>query len=368
MRREAGLTLLAANLAFPFHQALEGVRARALETARASVQEARLLELLGPLDVWLRAPSLDADAMAAVVRDGLGSGRFDGLVLGESHSVRDEIAFGERVVAEHAPRLARFLKERNTFRDTSALRAAGVPVEVFPNQFKPVAEVERALRRSRGRPVATYTGHAHTADRLKDYLLYTLREGERFGYGPGGKDMPTVEDGFRAAGARPLIVAMATEARFLRRVESMLLRERMDDAPRAPVLLARVEALLDVWTRVLARYPRRSALYFVRDADSDLYLGLTPAAKTPMDALATRELLRDAAFADWAGDSRLRLVESLWGSAPGPDGAPVITRTVVAHALSGETFTRVYADDDLVAAAGPPTEALLWGAGFRSKR
>lgn len=336
----------------------------------------RLDGLLGMFDALLRQPGFAADEMSRKIRAGFAASEYKGLVLGESHSVPHEIASGERFIREAVAdgRVGLFLKERNTFKAEDILEDAGIVVKVMSNQFAPVDDVKKGVKKARPRFLAVYAGHAHTCDRLKDYLLYTLLEGRRFGYGRGGKDMPTIEDGFKKSRKRPVIVAMMTEERILRVIRGRFLKEAVGDGTDLATLVGRLELTRDVWRERLTAYPPRlGPIYFVEDPDQDnLFYGLTPSGRDTPDISAALDVLGGADLAAWLGGSRIRLVESLRGSNATPAGVPYTYHHVIVHREDGERFEKTVNDPARPAfslMSFPPTYPMPmpeWGDGFPS--
>lgn len=299
---------------------------------------AQLDQWLGVFDGFQRQPAMDAKAMSDEVTAGLESGRYKGLIMGESHGTQAEFDAGimivKDVLAGHG--IGAFSRERETFPDTGFLEAAGVPVLTFKNQFKPDPDVQAGFSAARRKLLVTYTGHAHTSVRLKDYFVFTLLEGKPFGYVPGGKDMPTVEESFLAKRKKPVIVAMLTEARVLRRVEQLFLRKLAGDSGvYGGELLANLRIVRELWEKKVLSYPvHKEDIYFARSPEQDnLFAGITPGERKPLALDAVLQVLTMPEFTAWLGSDKIRIMESLWGS----DSSGVSYR-VVAHKFNGETF------------------------------
>jgi len=302
---------------------------------------AQLDEWLGLFDGLVRQPSLDLAAVSQEVLGGLGSGAYNGVILGESHGIPAEIASGISLTKDilAARGIGAFSRERETFPTIDFLEAAGVPVLTFKNQFKPEPDVQAGLKAAGKKLLVTYTGHAHTAVRLKNYFLYTLLEGKPFGYGPGGKDMVTVEDSFLKEGKKPVIVAMLTEARVLNRVQQLFLRKFIPEGgTTGEEYLVNLRVLRTAWESKVLAYPAHAEdIYFVRAPEqANLMVGLTPGERKPLTLDAVIQVLSMPEFGAWAGSDKLKIVESLWGS----DENGVSYR-VVAHKFSGEKFEHV---------------------------
>ncbi|HNW45378.1 MAG TPA: hypothetical protein PKI19_12810 [Elusimicrobiales bacterium] len=334
------LSAIRSAAALPQPQALRfkpyGIAAPADQDAIA----ARLDQWLGLFDRLELQPALDLAAVTAQVTRGLDSGTYNGVILGESHGTQPEINAGifltKAVLAARG--IGAFSRERETFPTIDFLETQGVPVLTFKNQFKPVPDVQAGLAAAGGRPLVTYTGHAHTSVRLKNYFLFTLLEGKPWGYVPGGKDMVTVEDAFLGERKKPVIVAMVTEARVLRRVEQLFLREFIGEAGVSGTgYYESLRALRRLWENKVMRYPEHAEdIYFVRSPEQDnLFVGITPGERKPLAIDAVLQVLPLPEFKAWLGEDKLKTVESLWGS----DESGVSYR-VVAHKFSGEVFER----------------------------
>lgn len=301
---------------------------------------ARLDELLGMFHQLELQPAMDLSAMSREVVQGLNSGAYNGVILGESHSVQPEINAGITIVKDilAAHGIGAFSRESNIFPTADFLAEQGVPVLTFKNQFKPDPDVAAGLKAAGGKLLVTYTGHAHTSTRLKNYILYTLLEGKPLGYAAGGKDMPTVEDSFLAARKKPVIVAMAAESRVLRRIEQLFLRGFIGEkGVSGAEYLGNLRALRAVWSdKVLTCPAHTEDIYFVRSPEqANLFVGITPGERRPLAVDAVISALSLPEFSAWLGEDTLKTVESLRAS-----DETGVSHRVVARKLSGETFER----------------------------
>jgi hypothetical protein len=319
--------------------ALPALPLKAAASPEAAIA-AQFDEWLAVYNGFLAGSALDTAGMSREITAGLAAGRYNGVILGETHGVQAEFDAGITLTKDilRAHGIGAFSREHNLFPDDGFLGAAGVPVLTMKNQFKPEPDVNAGLGAARGRLLVTYTGHVHTAVKLKNYFVFTLLEGRPFGYSPGGKDMPTVEEAFIKAGKRPVIAAMLSEERVLRRVEQLFLRKFIPADGAVPAeFLQNLRLLRGLWAEKVEAAPQGPGpIYFVRSPEQDnLFAGLTPGDRRPLAVGAVLEALDNAEFLAWAGADRLRMVEALWAS----DDGGVFYR-VVARKFSGEIFER----------------------------
>jgi len=301
---------------------------------------AQLDEWLGIFHQLELQPAMGLAAMSAEVVGGLNSGAYNGVILGESHGTQPEIAAGLKIIKDilAARGIGAFSREKEIFPTIDFLEAQGVPVLTMKNQFKPEPDVLAGLKAAGGKLLVTYTGHAHTAIRLKDYFLFTLMEGKTWGYVPGGKDMITVENVFLNEQKKPVIVAMMTEARVLRRIEQLFLRKFIGEAGSScEDYLGNLRSLKTLWDSKILQYPAHAEdIYFVRSPQqANLFVGITPGDRRPVAVDAVLQALSLPEFAAWLGADMIKIVESLWSS----DETGVSYR-VVARKFSGEIFER----------------------------
>jgi hypothetical protein len=342
-------------------QAREGLSALRLpQTTRAladSGLEKRLDERLGWYDALEAQPAFGAAALSALIVDALRRGERRSLILGETHGVPVEQAAARGFVGallDAGVPVGVFLREENLYPETGPLAARRVPVLTYRNQFEPEADVKAALKAAKGKLLISYTGAAHTAQHPKDYFQNTLLEAIPFGYGPGLKDMPTVEDSLERRGLKPLIVAMLAESHAVERIQHMFLKDLPEDSSDLPALRRNLDALLSLWSRRLARWPSRAEpIVFARDPrQADVIVGLTPGERRPLDLVAAAQVLALPEAAAWLGAARLTSVESLAGSSSGADGRVTERHwDVVLHAAGRANFQRTIAGDVVLAAA-----------------
>lgn len=311
----------------------------------------RLLAYLGWYDVMERQPGVGAAAMSAAVVAGLTSGRYTGLILGESHGVNAEDAAGRLIVGDALSAglpIGAFLREEYLFPHTKGLDAARVPVLTYKNQFKPEDDVRAGLKAAGGKLLISYTGCAHTSVALKDFFLYSLEEGKTWHYERGKHDMPTVEESFRQHGKRPLIVAMVNEETVLSMIQQLFLKSLSDGTDR-PRLSADLDAVLGAWNEQMAAYPRRPGpIAFVRSPDQpELYAGLTPSERRAFELEAVRRVLDLPELAAWLGGGAIKSVESLRGGSFTPPNTREWHYDVIVHRASGGDFAREIPENEL---------------------
>ena len=283
------------------------------------------------LDRWLGMfhalelqPTMDMSQMSQLMALRLRLEIYDGVILGESHGIDPEISAGVQFVKDietFGYPIGALLREKETFPNADFLKSLKIPVLTIPQgmQFQPDSAVQTSLQKAGHKILVTYTGHAHTAIRLKDYFLYTLREGTAFGYAPGKKDMPTVEDSFLKARKHPIIVAMITENRIWRRIQQLFLYHAMDGgALTQEKLSAKLRAFRKAWDKKISNYPTHpEPIYFVRSPEQEnLFIGLVPGQRLPVDIDAALRVLSAPESAAWLQGDPIQLVESLWSQNP----------------------------------------------------
>ena len=314
-------------------------RTRATQTNAAKIA-AQLDEFLGIFHQLELQPAMDLAALSGEVVRGLNSGVYNGVIMGESHDTQPEINAGivlvKDILAAHG--IGAFSRESNLFPAAEFLEEPGVPVLTFKNQFKPDPDVQAGFRAARKKPLVTYTGYAHTATRLKNYVFYTLLWGKPWGYVSGGRDMPTIEESFLAARKKPVIVAMVAEERVLRRIGELFLGKFIGEGGASgPEYLENLRALRGIWGNKIMRYPVHAEdIYFVRSPEqANLFVGITPGDRRPVIVDAVIQALTLPEFSAWLGPDKIKSVESLRGS----DETGVSYRVVV-RKFSGEIFER----------------------------
>ncbi|MBI5201919.1 MAG: hypothetical protein HY925_10065 [Elusimicrobia bacterium] len=312
-------------------------RVLALRRVRAAADDAarRVDRWLGLVAEAQGGTSMTPAAVLAEVADGLAARRYKSLILGESHSVPEEKAFAKELLdllLARGLKPASFIREQYTYDDASALTAAGVPVLDFRNQFQPEPEIDAALKKYRGLP-ATYSGHAHSCDRVKDYVQNVLLAGLPFGYGPGKKDMPTIEDSFEARGLKPAIVSMVEEEGMLSRIERMFLKDATAATPDLASLRQGLKEASDAFKARMAALPgpAKGIHFFRHPKQANLVLGITRDERRPLAIDSALEALSDPSVEAWLAGAPVESLESLrhsWGEA---DGSVRTGYTVILH-------------------------------------
>ena len=295
---------------------------------------AQLDEWLGIFDQLELQPAMSLSAMSGEVVQGLNSGAYNGVILGESHNVQPEIDAGIVIVKDilAARGIGAFSRESNLFPTTDFLEAQGVPVLTFKNQFRPDPDVQAGLKAARKKLLVTYTGYAHTSVRLKNYVTHTLQ------WTFGGKDMRTVEDCFLAERKSPVIVSMVSEEWVLSRIGTLFLGKFAGKGGSSgKEYLENLRTLRILWKNKIMRYPAHAEdIYFVRSPEqANLFVGITPGDRRPVIADTVLQVLPLPEFAAWLGEDKIKSVESLRGS----DETGVSYRVVV-RKFSGEIFER----------------------------
>ena len=330
-----------------FRAAVEAAPARlGLEDVAARLLGARQADALGRWLGWYGAlearPALSTAELAARLRDELASGRADALVLGESHGVPEEEAAAPVLVASAlgcGRRVGAFWREENLYPDVSALTAAGVPVATYANQFKPDADVKRALKAARGGIVVSYTGSAHTSVPLKDYFMFALETAAPWHM----KDMRTVAQALSDRGRKPVVAAMVCEDFVWGQIQYLFLQALSRPKPRREALIAGLRAVIGAWrTRVEALPARPGPVSFSQDPSSGVWLGITPADRKPYRLLGALKALSSPQAAAWAADAPLTLVESLPSSEGAPDGSVRSFINVILHREGAADLTLTY--------------------------
>jgi hypothetical protein len=304
----------------------------------------RLSGYLDWYDLMERQPAVDAAALSQAAVEGLRSGAYTGLILGESHGVEAEDRAGQKLVRdvlEAGIPVGAFLREENLFPRIEPLDSRRVPVLTYRNQFKPEDDVKAGLKAAGKNLLISYTGCAHTSVSIKDFFLYTLEGGKTWRYESGKRDMPTVEESFLAHRKKPLIVAMSAEDVVLGKVEGLLLKALSDGAT-LPRLRDDLDAVLSAWSRRMSAYPeRRGPIFFVRSPEQpNLYAGLTSSERRAFRIEAARKVLALPELVSWLGGDRIRAVESLKAGRFTPPNTHETHYEVTVHKTAGGKFKR----------------------------
>jgi len=309
------------------------------QPAQAVTAQSLSAEMDGYLAFLGRFSALPQTPFADVARDvvsGLKGGRYDALVMGETHTNPNELAAGVALVkdvkAAGIP-IGMLLRESNLFPDTSFL-APETLVRTFANQFEPDAPIAKVIPMLNGGILITYTGHSHTSRTIRDNALAIK---SFFGsYGPGKKLMTTIQDSLEKNGRKPVIVAMITEDSILDRISFMTLAEVTKNVT-LPQAARQLDYLIRIWESKLPQRMKTGQLYFVRDPrHPEFYAGITSGQRMPLKLLAVKKTLVLPELAQWAGNTVLRGVECL----PQMDETGTYFRVVVHKTGSDETFDR----------------------------
>lgn len=334
--------ILALAAAFTLQDAFFQARQLTIQQAPRISLEAKygreLERRLGPFASWMSLPGITASEMSAEIRSRLRSGKAKDLVMGESHAIDDELASGRlfmKDLLDEGFKLKALLREKHTYEDASDVEARGLKVLTMRNQFRPAPDVDAALR-ERGNILAAYSGNAHTADRLSAYFAKTLEDGRTW----GGADMPTVEGALLDQRRKPVIVAMMPEWQFLDKILRLSARDMLADNPALPELILRVEAFASVWTSRLGRGVNGSMRFIQTPEQDNLFIGLTPAERSPVMLEEALKVLKRPDFLAWAGSDPIRLLESLRGMHPNENGDVCSFHDVHLHKKNGGKLSR----------------------------
>lgn len=311
--------------------------------ARAEGLAGRFERRLGFLLELRAQPPVPEDELARAVAAELGAGRADALLLGESHSDPAEFAAARRLFAAalgSRRRAAALLEESslsNSFARDPLLAQAGVAHIVFGNVVAPQAELRDARAAAPGGFLMSYTGHAHASERLRDFWLKDLELERIDGWPRRRRVLTTVAEAVRAAGGKPLVVAMIRESGPLETAQRLFLRELPGKRGRRPGgLAAELGELIELWRGRFARLPARpAALYFARDRErAGTWYGLTPSDAVPDALLAARVTLASPEAAAFARGGRIVAVEAAREDAEGGSGIRVGLTAEDGRALS----------------------------------
>lgn len=268
----------------------------------------------------------------------LRSGKADCLVLGESHGDPLERQAAHALLAavlDAGVPVGAFLQEASTvmnadgrrgdpagiFPLTKRLEEARVPLLLMANQFDPDKDIEAGLRAAAGKTLVTYSGSAHTSERMRDLIIETLKLPDmRWGRLVPGR--PVIERSLRRRGRAPLVVAMAREAQILGAVEAAVLSEASKGASAGEWAreLAEAEA---AWTEALSAFPPSSGMRFMPVPEQEgFFIGMSPSERRPLALRAALETARLPEFAAWLGGARVKEVSALRSSWDCGEGAP----------------------------------------------
>lgn len=356
--------LVAALLAVPscsfaapdalFFSALQDVRRLALERKGAELlpahESGELSRWLGWYGAMERLPKITTQELVAEISGRLRSGT-RALIIGESHGIEPELDAAHAVLAEALSAFpsALFIREKSGWDDDAFLESRGVPIRTYKRMFVPAEEIQSAHKAAGAGLLVSYSGFAHSADRLKDYSLWNLEEYRSFGYKPGQTDMPTVEQAVKATGRQAVIVSMILEEYPWRRIQSLFLKRLTEPAPRLAALRAGLDSVIAAWREQIETLPATPGpISFVKDPGHEsLWVGLTPASRRPMAFLAAARALAMPEAAAAIGERPIKLVEALWSNEYNDDGVIVARYRVVVHGTDGPLFDHTLDAADL---------------------
>ncbi|MDE1976395.1 MAG: hypothetical protein KGI84_03945 [Elusimicrobia bacterium] len=265
-------------------------------------------------------PGLDPAAMSAVVVKGLKSGAYDGVIFGESHGNAREQAAARLIIGNilaSGVKVGAFLSEATQVQGgkpvglfaPTQFAKAGVPTGLFVNQFNPEPDVARGLKMAGPGLLVTYTGSAHTSRKMRDFVYKTLKESDLHWekYFPG---RPTVEESFLRHGKRPIIVAMLEESTVLDWIEYLELRDATKDKS-LEQFRENLIALDRAWKRQTGRFAPRQTIGFIQaPGQPNLYLGIAPTDRRPLELEALEKAASESAFDRWLGAGKVASAES----------------------------------------------------------
>ncbi|MBI4349233.1 MAG: hypothetical protein HY553_20515 [Elusimicrobia bacterium] len=311
----------------PFEDARDvAVRVEDREKERKAVeQEARRIE--GLLDWYgrlARMPAMGVDELSAKLVVRLRSGEANTLILGESHGNAAEFEAAERLVGsvlasgvpvgmflqeptevrDHVT--GRLLEPRGIFKRPDLLERNAVPIVLMKHHFTPDRDVRDALAAARPGVLITYTGSVHTAPRMRDFVIGKL-EMRDMGWGRVAPTRPVVEGSVKAAGRRPLVVAMWHEERTFEVILNRRLVELTKGATAAE-WPRRLRTLEQAWLSVMAPLPASPPVRFVKDPErSNFYVGIAAGNRGLRAVAAAAEVAADPKFAGWLGGSKIKV-------------------------------------------------------------
>jgi hypothetical protein len=340
-----------------FLQSLEAGRlALPIKAFARDVEDRRIAQQLSAYLDWYdlmeRQPAIDVPAMTATIAAGLRSGAYTSLILGESHGVDAEERASQQLVGgalDSGVPVGAFLREENLYPNTQALEARHIPVLTYKNQFKPEDDVKAGLKAAGKGLLISYSGCAHTADRIKDFFLYTLEEGKTWHYEKGKHDMPTIEQSFLSHRKKPLIVAMSAEETILSKVQSLFLKGLVGNGTDLDHLKGDFDALLSAWGQQMTAYALRTEpIIFARSPEQpNLYAGLTPSDRRAFEIEAARKILGLPELAAWLGADKIKSVESLKAGSFTPPSTREWHYDVIVHSASKGDFKRTIPEEEL---------------------
>ena len=101
----------------------------------------------------------------------------------------------------------------------------------------------------------TYTGHAHSSSRVRDYSFKDLEFERVRGWPRRRRVMKTVEEAAVEAGFRPLVLAMGRESGYLRTAQRLFFADIAGKGRKRKDVVKDLEKLAAKWRAKFAAYP-----------------------------------------------------------------------------------------------------------------
>ena len=271
----------------------------------------------GELD---RETGISAAQMSKIAVDGLKNGTYDAVIMGESHGNPIEQSAAHLIlgsILSSGVHVGAFMAEATTVQNgapisllsTEQFTKAKVPTALFDNQFNPEADIERGLKMAGSRIFITYTGSSHTSIAMRNYSQESLKESD-LGWNKIYPGRPTVEQSILKHHKLPIIIAMREESSVLDWIEYSAIAQTSKNTTLA-AFKENLAALKIAWDQSVSQFAPRTTIGFIPSPEqSNLYLGITPTDRRPLEIEALIKAANTPELSQWLGNKKILSAES----------------------------------------------------------
>jgi hypothetical protein len=188
------------------------------------------------------------------------------------------------------------------------------------NQFNPDKDVNAGLQTAGAKLLITYSGSAHTAVRMRDYIINTLKSAD-MGWGHTYPGRPVIEQTLQNRVKKPVIIAMADESYVFNRIITTQLKEASNNVSYEQ-WQTNLEALKTAWNMTMGSFQcSSSSIRFVQsDEQPGFYIGIADGERRPLGIEAIQKIAQMPEFLQWLGDKNIRSVDAgLFSTSPCPN-------------------------------------------------
>ena len=271
----------------------------------------------GQLD---QKPGISAQSMSRIVVQGLKKGTYDAVIMGESHDNPIEQSAAHLIIGNilaSGVHIGAFMSEATTVENGAPVGLfspepfinAHVSTGLFVNQFNPEADIERGLKMAGSGILITYTGSVHTSIAMRNYSQESLKEPD-LGWNKIFPGRPTVEQSILRHQKHPIIIAMRDESSVLNWIEYSAIAQTSKNTNRT-AFKENLAALKRAWDEEMSHLASRSTIGFIRSPNQpNLYLGITPSDRRPLEIEALIKTIHLPEFSQWIGNNKIISTEA----------------------------------------------------------